>query len=72
MPASTDFTDETATIRFGGRKALIDFEKEQVSLDERHELKLPAGTKSVEIQFLSGKLSIAADGADVVIPGDVN
>ena len=57
-----------AIVTFGGRKFVVEFDKEQILLDDRPPLKLPSGTKEVAIRFAGGKLSVTADGADVPRP----
>jgi hypothetical protein len=71
VTVSTVVQDDRAVVGFGGRKLVVEFDRERVLLDDVEKAKLPAGTKVVEIQFLGGKLSMTADGAAVSIPDTI-
>ena len=47
---------------------MVEFDKERIFLDDATQVKLPSGTKEVQIRFAGGKLSVTADGADVPRP----
>jgi hypothetical protein len=59
--------DEKAILTFADRTLTVDFDKEQVSLDDAEKVKLPAGTKEVAVRYAAGKLTVTADGTDVPV-----
>jgi hypothetical protein len=52
------------TVSFAGGRLTID--KTSVRLDDQEIAKLPAGAKKVDVDYSAGKLTVAADGVDVV------
>lgn len=68
VPLNSWIQGERATVNFAGRKIVVEFDKERILLDDATQVKLPSGTKEVQIRFAGGKLSVTADGADVPRP----
>ena len=67
VPVTTLIQNERATVRFGGKTLVVEFDKGRALLDDIEKAKLPAGTKEVEVRFVDGKLTMTADG-QVVLP----
>jgi|SRR5579864_604980 len=66
VSASTSFHDERAVVSFGGQTLTVEFDRGRVLLDDAEKAKLPSGTKEVEVHFVGGKLSVKADGTDIL------
>jgi len=67
QPAGISSTGDNAVVDFGGHKLVV--EKERIVLDGKEQAKLPAGAKTVELEYTGGKLTAGADGASLAIAG---
>lgn len=62
VPVAIATNNESAAIDYG-HVIVIEFANGRVLLDDTERVKLPPGTKEVEIVVISGKLSVSADNS---------
>jgi hypothetical protein len=65
VPANVVGSSNHLVADIQGRHLDVDFENSRVMLNEAEYAKLPAGTKDVEIEFLSGNLTVKAEGKEL-------
>lgn len=63
--SSSNINNDRAEIVLDNQKLVIEFASDQITLDGKEYAQLPSGTKEIDIQFNSGKLTILADGSEV-------
>jgi hypothetical protein len=62
-PGSVSPRENSATVQFAGKRLVI--EKERILLDGTVKVTVPADTRKIEVEFIGGKLTIAADGKEL-------
>ena len=66
IPVSSSAEANRAVIQIGQRRLIIEFEKQQILLDDKPTGRLPSATKVVEVQASGGKVVVTADGKEVL------
>lgn len=62
VPVATAMQDNRAVVTLGQRKVTVEFDKGRILIDETDDVKLPAETKDVGIEYAGGNLKVTADG----------
>ena len=68
VPMSQNMQDQVAVLNFGGHKLAVNFDNQQLILDDSEPVALPSGSKDIKVEFLGGKLIVKAGEATVLSP----
>jgi hypothetical protein len=68
LSASSTLVDDTETVSLGSHTLVVEFAKKRVTWDSKKLVDLPSDTKSVDVEYMKGDLTLKANGIPLTLP----